>query len=278
MPGTIREIGKSVAEDAADSARLGGFGTSDSDHLTDPLLSDVKPTDAKAVHQKESKLDEMYSTARATNEYFYETIKGVAAKTGGKVHELPVAVKALPRVKDKIGSVGDDPDVSYGGVASRVTDLVRGTIVYDTVKGCEAALAHVELLAKKKNVKSVRGVPKKKDRFAAGGAGYKDINILITMGNGFQCELQLHVKAIATAKKEAGHAIYDVIRVMDKRTDLSADEARDLAEMQAFSDKVYKDAEDAAARGEDVGTDTVADWKGHPTMAMVQAYKKQLGV
>lgn len=273
---SIRGLGKSVAEDAAESARLSGFGGDHlSDSLTDPLLAPAMHGPAGPEPRQDSRdLDSLLSTARATEGHFIEVFSGLAERTGG-VGSFP-GVKKLGRTKEKIGTeVGD----GYGGDSGRVTDLVRGGITYPSIEEAERGLAAIELMKTKKNFKSIKGIPTVKQRFEDPTVGYKDINLRVEMGNGFLAEVQLSVQAISDAKSLAGHKVYDVVRVLKpKGESLTAVEKADLAEFEAFSDEIYAKAYALATEGGAVGDDLKAEWEGHPTMAKVLAYKKSLGV
>lgn len=270
----VRDLTRRVGEDAADFARLSGLGGhSDepgTDHLHDPLLADTKRSAPDKVHQDSDSLDGILSTARASNEHFMSVVRGIAESTGGK--PLLAPIKGLGRIKEKIAK-------DYDGDSSRITDAVRGTVVYKTVEEARSGLAHIERLRAKKNVKDIRGIPSVKMRFVPEATGYKDINLLIELGNGFLCELQLHVEAIADAKEDAGHKVYDVLRVLEKKKDsLSEGELAELAAMQAFSDEIYATAEELAKTGGTVDNAVKTKWAKHPTMRTVEAWAVKLGV
>jgi hypothetical protein len=267
---------KTVAEQAAESAREKGFGGDHlSEGLTDPLISPAMHGPAGQEPRQQSRdLDGLLSTARATEGHFISVFTDLAARTGG-VGSFP-GVKKLARTKEKIGKeVGD----GYGGDAGRVTDLVRGGITYPTIKEAEAGLKAIELMRDKKNFKSIIGIPSVKQRFEDPEVGYKDINLRVTMGNGFIAEVQLSVKAISEAKKMAGHKVYDVVRVLKPKADsLTAVEKADLVAFEAFSDEIYAKAFALAKDGASVDADLEAEWTSHPTMKKVLEYKERLGV
>ena len=262
-----------IAEQAAKKARSKGLGSEEglSDSLKDPLMSkDSGITPLAGVRQKESSLDGLRSAARATEGHFMDVIMGIAGSTGGKT-SFP-GLKKLKRTKEKIS---DD----YAGESGRVTDLVRGSITYQSIEAAEAALAQIEALAQDEAFKSISGIADKKQRFKEAGGGYKDINVKIRMGNGMVAEVQLAVTAINQAKHEGGHAVYDVIRTMEpKLTEYTAEEQADYAEFVVFQDEIYATATDLAKSGGEVSTDQASIWKTDPRMLKVEAYKAKLGV
>merc|ERR1712048_991030 len=104
---------------------------------------------------------------------------------------------------------------SYIGDASRVTDLVRGSIVYQNI---EELLAGLRVVVADESVR----IQRIKNRFARGynstcSAGYRDVCIVLrlqsseTLASGTNlhlCELQLHLSAISDVKSEEGHRRY----------------------------------------------------------------------
>jgi hypothetical protein len=109
---------------------------------------------------------------------------------------------------------------SYGGDATRLRDLVRGSIVFDTVSEMKASLA---LILADQNIR-ILGV---KNRFAAKydavkmSCGYRDIQISVTLSatvlsseevdaglHELVCEVQLHLAPIYALKNDEGHKRY----------------------------------------------------------------------
>ena len=98
----------------------------------------------------------------------------------------------------------------YGGDWSRLADVVRASIGFDSVEELKAGVEKLQAsglkLAAKADNKFVRPT----------NAGYRDMNLNILMPNGLIGELQLHLKPVLQAKSD-GHKDYEVTRVLDQK-------------------------------------------------------------
>ncbi|MFT5583037.1 MAG: hypothetical protein ACI9VR_000614 [Cognaticolwellia sp.] len=273
---------KGVADETAEKAKALGFGGDHlSDRLVDPLFGATMngpEQDPEVVpRQKSRDLNSLMSSARATEGHFIGLFSDLAARTGGAA-SFP-GVKKLARTKEKIGTkVGD----GYGGDAGLVNDLVRGGITYPTVKEAEQGLLAIELLRDTADVKSITGIPGRKQRFEEPEVGYKDIQLKVTMGNGFVVEVQLSAQVFTDAKKAAGHKVYDVVRALEamegKGEPLSDQQKLDMAEFKSFSDEIYGKAMALSKESGSVDSDLEAQWMTHPSMRKVMEYKAKMNV
>ncbi|MCO4746593.1 MAG: hypothetical protein KC912_17495 [Proteobacteria bacterium] len=165
-----------------------------------------KPNDGKLrqAHGDHTRLREEALVAQEKLAGGIEAISAMLAKGGTVTTPLcdPKKIKGIERSNDKV-------DFKYGGDASRLTDIARGSIVFkDELEVRESFPAVVEELEK-------RGwnlVGNVKDRFLDPASGYRDMLMNVDI-DGHICELQLHVEKMMEAKHDsAGHDNYKVIR------------------------------------------------------------------
>ena len=95
-----------------------------------------------------------------------------------------------------------------GGVAwYRLTDVVRATIVYETIsdmyRGALAALTQFRGRVREFNDRYMQPLD----------GGYRDLQFVIAYGDDdFLCELQMSTKLMTDAKMTSGHRAYDIHR------------------------------------------------------------------
>ncbi|MFH1984760.1 MAG: hypothetical protein ABIL58_23210 [Pseudomonadota bacterium] len=144
-------------------------------------------------------LDAVYEQAEKAQPAFREWAESYAKRTGGKLMLRP-GLKGKKRAGEKVAN-------DYGGVAARLTDIVGGMIIFDTVE--QVAAAYRMIVADP-------AVYKAKNRFEKPtDDGYMDVLFAASVG-GHLCELQLNTEAILTAKEKGlGHKIYEVKRQID---------------------------------------------------------------
>lgn len=109
---------------------------------------------------------------------------------------VPEKLKGREHTQEKI-------DADYEGEATRITDLARSTIVFDTPQQIQQAMGRIRDRAE---------VVRLKDRFAEPAGGYRDVMLNLRMPNGHIVEIQLHLKAILDVKNGPGHQLYEQIR------------------------------------------------------------------
>ncbi|HVV87083.1 MAG TPA: hypothetical protein VHE35_28785 [Kofleriaceae bacterium] len=186
-----------------------------------------------ADRQSSSNLDELYRQAEQADPELRSVASAVAQASGGNPM-FPNGLKGRPRAMEKIAS-------DYGGDASRLLDISRASIEYDSMQKLKAGLALIQ----------GRGiVVRSKDRFAnATAAGYRDMMLNVRMSNGHICELQLHLKQILDVKKGAGHHIYEEIRKIEAQAangELSNEQREQIDALNAQSRQLYDAAFEAA--------------------------------
>jgi len=141
-------------------------------------------------------IDDVYNQAATALPIFKDWVEAYGKKTGGKVMLRP-GLKGKERAGEKV--VND-----YAGNASRLTDIIGGMILFDTVEQVAAAYQMIS---------GDPAVFKAKNRFEKPtDDGYRDILMVVNIG-GHLCELQLNTQAILAAKEQGlGHKLYEITR------------------------------------------------------------------
>ena len=147
-------------------------------------------------------LDELYELAEEVQPDFKEATVDLARATGG-TPQLP-GLKGRERAKLKA-------EFKYkvdGGVAwYRLTDVVRATIVYETIsdmyRGALAALTQFRGRVREFNDRYMQPLD----------GGYRDLQFVIAYGDhDYLCELQMSTKLMTDAKRTSGHREYGIHR------------------------------------------------------------------
>jgi hypothetical protein len=181
--------------------------------------------------QRTANLDQLYKDAEAALGPLSDLTNQLARDFRGRAE--------IPPLKDR-GRTAEKVEGEYGGDASRMTDLARTSVVFETMKDLERAAVALEARAK---------VHKHKDRFAAPVNGYRDRFYNLVMPNGHVVEIQLHIKPIFDVKMGPGHALYEKQRaILDKakieKRPLTSAEKAEVArfedEMKALYDEAFK--------------------------------------
>ncbi|GEM_PF-5957298 len=143
-----------------------------------------------------SSLDDVYEQAGNALPTFKEWVEAYGRKTGGRVMLRP-GLKGKDRAAEKVKH-------DYNGTASRLTDIIGGMIVFDSVEDVVTAF---NLISKDP------AVYKCKNRFEnPTDDGYRDVLMVVNVG-GHLCELQLNTEGIIEAKERGlGHKLYEVTR------------------------------------------------------------------
>lgn len=191
---------------------------------------------AGAGPQKTSDLDQLYKDAAVAQGALFALAQAIAGECHAETKDP--GLKGRPRAEEKIKS-------DYGGDASRIIDISRGSIVFKKADEIQRGIKLVEARAK---------VHRKKDRFAEPVAGYRDIMFNLEMPNGHICELQLQLEAIQSVKSGDGHKLYEQIRTIEGKAkrenrELTPEEAAQVAKLNAQMKGKYDDAFAGATKG-----------------------------
>jgi hypothetical protein len=161
---------------------------------------------SKRKEQPTKDLQMLYRLALALNDWYQSVVHSWAQKCN--VTHAPAPVKSFQRALEKIHR-------SYCGKVPPILDLVRSTIVVETIHSAHEVL---ELVLHEAVVHTI------KNRFdpafdGRATAGYRDLNLQIefpemhdTVFEGFVFELQIHLRAVIAKKTEFGHRRYIALR------------------------------------------------------------------
>jgi len=151
------------------------------------------------IKQPACSLDSLFEDAALVDSSFQHAVSSWAARCDGIHHLAPR--KGISRTLQKVRR-------AYGDEASKLVDVVRSAIVFQSVAALRACL---ELILKESDVRRL------KNRFdpaynAASSAGYRDLSLNIAWplpgGREHVCEVQLHLAPIYALKTEGGHRRY----------------------------------------------------------------------
>ncbi|MBF0399084.1 MAG: hypothetical protein HQK78_20080, partial [Desulfobacterales bacterium] len=186
----------------------------------------------KSLKQQDvSKIDDLYKKAETALPLFVQWIAHYAQKTSAKV----ILRQGLKNKDIAIEKVNND----YKGAASKLLDVVAGTLVYEQMEQITSAFSLII------NDPAVFRV---KNRFEKPSAdGYMDIMINVQLG-GHVCELQMNISSIFDVKEKFGQKIYDINKQLEsiaRQEDLG--DIAFLAEgfiskFRKLSSKVYRHA------------------------------------
>jgi hypothetical protein len=178
-------------------------------------------------HQDTLDLDTLYAEAKVADGDLHTTTQHVAAAHHGRA-VFPPSLKGRERATEKI-------EAEYHGDASRIFDLCRSTIEYESIGDLYHGLD---------SIAHELHVIRLKDRFAHPlESGYRDILMNVRMTNGHVCEIQLHLRQIL-AVKEREHKLYEVTRSLEatakrENRELTAEEAATIAKLKAEAKRDY---------------------------------------
>ena len=231
----------------------GGGGGKDSDRkgktITNPA-SDMskKAAPAALLQSGVDSLDTLYARAREAEPEFVDLLNSLAKDTGGEAAYTPkeyaepgTTLKTRESTERKVAQ-------EYGGDYSRISDVVRGTVMHDTVKDARHALAEF-IDANSDSILEVR------DRFVTPlNGGYRDLMVKMRLSNGHVAEVQFNARRMLDAKNGPGHKLYESMRSLTGKAveagrALNVGERVKLAAMSAASVVLYDGAYIASGNG-----------------------------
>lgn len=215
---------------------------------------EVSSLPVKANQPNVKTKEDLYKQATEAQEQMLDWLdrdKGLGPKLGLKHIDMtkekpnayydkpgPLLITA-PLKKEKRAT--EKVQADYDGDWSRLTDVVRASIAFDSMEELQETMKKL----KKSGLKLAK---KPKDRFSKPtSAGYRDLMMNVTYPNGHIGELQVHVKPMLVAKSKA-HKEYEKVRSIEakakkeKRTEMTDEE---FAEVERAT-KVMKDIYDGA--------------------------------
>eukprot|EP00929_Paragymnodinium_shiwhaense_P094393 TRINITY_DN54939_c0_g1_i2.p1 TRINITY_DN54939_c0_g1~~TRINITY_DN54939_c0_g1_i2.p1 ORF type:complete len:505 (+),score=68.11 TRINITY_DN54939_c0_g1_i2:194-1708(+) len=152
------------------------------------------------LRQAVKNLDQLYADAVSVEEAFADMMNMVASLSGGRFVAAPL--KKTSRSFQKLRR-------AYADDCSKLCDVVRGSIVYDSLEGIQKGL---EVLREETTIRRL------KNRFdpsydATLTGGYRDLCLNVDMDCGkcrapHTCEIQLHHVKLFGLKSHGGHTRY----------------------------------------------------------------------
>ena len=193
-------------------------------------INSSERSQSSPLQQSTDDLDELYQQAIEAQPYLNRVTEKVAQQLGGEAL-IPKTLKTRERSMEKIAA-------DYGGDASRIMDIVRSSVIFETE---EQVLEALNILRQDMNVLRI------KNRFESPVNGYRDVLLNILMPNGHIAEMQLHLRSILDVKYKFGDKIYQKIRTIEadaikEQRDLNADEAKRIEELSNKAKKLYDEA------------------------------------
>lgn len=159
--------------------------------------------------------DEISAKAEEAQTAFTKLMEGVGKAIDGQSVRFDTYDYTQPGIIYGVGPVKTQESAArkvnskYGGDWSRLSDLVRGSIGFDSAEEMRDGIEQL----KKAGLK-LASVPENKFAHPT-PAGYRDMNLNFIMPNGVVGELQLHLKPVLDAKN-AGHKLYEESRVLEQ--------------------------------------------------------------
>jgi hypothetical protein len=202
------------------------------------LPSTVQRQGKKPPQQGSDDINILYKNAGPAFEELKQFTRQFAEKTGG-TPVIPDDLKKREKAMKKVESV------QYGGDASRLLDIARTTITYDTLAQVDAARAQIE--SSLQQFAPDAHIVRVKDRFAnPTESGYRDYLANIQMSNGHIVELQLHLAPIEAVKADE-HKLYDIVQDIKENASrqgrpLTAEEQGRIDELNKQSQEIYRKA------------------------------------
>lgn len=197
-------------------------------------------------HQPVKSLEELYARSRAAEPEFKREIESIAKETGGTAKfalsndaEGGTTLKRLSSTQRKIRD-------EYNGDFTMVKDVLRATVVHDTVEKSRRAAA--QFIAEHGDK-----IMRVKDRFLSPAEGYRDLMMNFVTADGMIAEVQFNTGKLLDAKRGAGHQYYErqrVLRGQVDRGEIDIEEANflfDLLTDKAY--RVYNNAYNASGNG-----------------------------
>lgn len=165
----------------------------------------------------------------------------IAAATNGR--PMLADLKGIKRATEKI-------QADYAGDASKIKDVLRGTVAVRTVEDAQAAVAQIleafDVQPKGRRNLFAEGQPDPED-------GYRDAKFNISL-NGITAEIQVGIEEMLDAKENGpGHKLYEARqtlerRALDQKRDYTKDEIKAIANLNAKMRAVYGPAWTSATK------------------------------
>ncbi len=173
-------------------------------------------------HEGVSSIGELYSKAKASEAGFKSTVEGLASDTGGKAVFTPPEFAEPGTILKSRGSAERKLKDELDGDVSKLGDVVRGTVLYNSVTETRAGL---KAFIQSHGASIVRIKDRHENPIVS---GYRDVLVNYRMPNGLTAEIQFNSKTMMDYKLGEGHKLYE-----EERKPGLTEERRNAVRMKA---------------------------------------------
>ena len=154
--------------------------------------------------QPTSNLDELYVVSDNARKELYAVLNEITDKYDANYLSAPV--KTRERAEQKIAH-------QFNGDVSLITDIVRDSIVADSIKDVVDIYDYLSNRVEIVRVKNRFNSPTK--------SGYRDLSTTIRLPNtGILAEVQIHLREISKVKSGSEHDVYEIIQGLERNAKL----------------------------------------------------------
>jgi hypothetical protein len=195
---------------------------------------------SQEIRQNYNDLNQLYQQAAIGDIELQNIAQEWAKMTGGTVVLPPGGLKGRKRAEEKIR-------MDYNGDASRITDLTRISLEYDSLEQLYQALQAIPETA---------NLVRFKDRFMQPTpGGYRDILLNLKLSNQHIAEIQLNLKSINQVRFGEGYPLYRKIRqiqvqAMNENRTLTPAEIQEIDALNQASKNLYDAALHSSSHSE----------------------------
>lgn len=197
-----------------------------------PLVRDQQARERPRQHTGD--LDTLYQEAGPAMAALTRFVNYVAKERGATA--IIPELKGRERAEQKIAS-------QYDGDASRLLDIARATLVFDTMDQINLQQLEADL----QTVLPGSQIIYVNDRFAHPAAsGYRDMSLYVRMPNGHIVSLRIQLAEMQRAAAEE-HTLYERRRSIEadakiQHRELTEDERKELEALMQQAHRIYEDA------------------------------------
>lgn len=195
-------------------------------------------------------LANLYERSAKSSRVLERVCNEIATEIEGTIVQI-APLKSMARVKEKAYSdygveVGDSAEKNRIAMYQAITDIVRGSLIFDDYTKLRHAM---DLFNEKLPFINV------KDRFANPVDGYRDVLANFKDNeNNVIGEIQFHLRQIIHIKNTVGHALYEDVRTIEGKAkaenrELTPEEIEQVADLKARMTAVYNEAFEKAQSG-----------------------------
>ncbi len=174
-------------------------------------------------------LEGMMAVAQAGQDELAGYIQSAAGDAKGEAKIPPI--KSLERAAEKVNK-------DFGGDWTQIADVIRGTIVANSVSGLDTAFDAIKSKVNVKRIKNRFKDPKEN--------GYRDMNLVVEVPKAKMLgEVQLHVAQIQEIKSGEEHKVYERVQAIERSAkdgNYTADQLAEMKKLKAQSKQLYDDA------------------------------------